>query len=130
MKIDALRANPELLIRQNGLIYGLSFFPPCNYGSSNKSRGAVIGVRINKGYTLLGFGVTPEDFDVNYVRAIDKLLEFAGISVSPELHARLVGTKYAFLQKYGIKPKQITVWEFPERGATTLQSIANGDNND
>jgi hypothetical protein len=110
MKIESIQANPENLLRENGLVYGITYLPPTP--EAKNSRGAVLSVRTAKNHTLIGFGITPSDFDKNYSRAISKLLEFVGLEISDELRRRLEDTRYLFLQHYGIKAKQVVVWEF------------------
>jgi hypothetical protein len=110
MKIETIQADPSKLLRENGLIYGITYLPPTP--EAKNPRGAVLSVRIGKKHTFLGFGTTPSDFDRNYSRAISKLLEFAEMEVDDNLRKQLEETRYLFLQHYGIKAKQVIVWDF------------------
>jgi hypothetical protein len=99
------------LIKSGGTIAGITYSKPLR---GKHRRGASIKVYVGKKNTMVGLGVTPEEFDRQYSIAVQKLVEFHEAEISSGARAVLEETKTAFLRVNGIGTKQVTVFDFIE----------------
>jgi hypothetical protein len=102
--LNYYKNNPEKLINTKGRLVGVSF-------ARRKSTTHAIKIEINGKTTMLGLSPTM-DFDEQYEKAVNKVLEFLEIDVSDDLKKLLLKTKYQFLKDFNIGFKRITIIDF------------------
>jgi hypothetical protein len=106
--IDNYRKNPDLLVRPDGRLQGLYLQNGC--GPYRKS--FAINVSNFKRTTKLGISHT--NFNQQYSRAIDKLVEFGNLTLTPEQRERFEQTREAFMKFYKIKVRVVEVIDFSD----------------